>query len=358
MNYFRSLGLLSFALLLIIFGSCRKEQPDESEESYAPTPYPFQVPAGFPSPKFDPGNPLTVEGVRLGRMLFYDPILSTNGRSCSSCHPQDESFARSVHINPQGESVSIPPMINLSFNPEFEWYGQEPVMEHVPLADFGPEFFNSNMDSVRARLSRDPQYARYIYEALGIRNLYTIGDEELKHQLARTIIQFVRTIVSSNSKYDRVMRHQDVFTPEEADGSNIYFTERGDCFHCHGTVLLTNNLFHNNGMDTVFVGQNLGRFLYTGDSTDIGKFSAPTLRNIELTAPYMHDGRFATLEEVVEFYNSGVHWNSRNIDPIMTKPFKEYGLQLTPQEKADLVAFLKTFTDTTLLTNPLYANPF
>ncbi|HPD54091.1 MAG TPA: cytochrome c peroxidase [Bacteroidia bacterium] len=351
-------GLLLVGGLALSVSACRKDKTDEPEEAYQPTPYQFNVPAGFPQPKYYESNPLTVEGVRLGRMLFYDPILSSNGKSCSSCHPQDEAFARSIHVNPAGESVSIPPVINLTFNPDFEWYGQEPVMEHVPLADFGPEFFNSNMDTIRARLSGHALYPRYVYEALGISDLYAVGDEELKHQLARSIIQFIRTIVSSNSKYDRVMRHQEVFTPEESDGSNIFFTERGDCFHCHGTALLTNNLFHNNGMDTVFVGQNLGRFLYTGDSSDIGKFSAPTLRNIELTPPYMHDGRFSTLEEVVEFYNSGVHWNSLNIDPIMTKPFKEYGLQLTAQEKADLVAFLKTFTDTSILTNPDFANPF
>ena len=141
-------------------------------------------------------------------------------------------------------------------------------------------------------------------------------------------------------------------------GANIFYTEQGDCFHCHGTPLFTNNTFNNTGMDTVFSGLNFGRYLYTGLATDMGKFSAPTLRNIELTAPYMHDARFKTLEEVMEFYNSGVHWNSPNIDPIMTKPFKEYGLMLTSMDKADLIAFLKTLTDTTLLTDPTVSNPF
>ena len=136
----------------------------------------------------------------------------------------------------------------------------------------------------------------------------------------------------------------------------IFMTERGDCFHCHGNPLFTSNDFRNNGLDCTPQGANSGRYLVTGNANDIGKFSVPTLRNVELTAPYMHDGRYATLEEVVEFYNSGVCMTSPNIDPIMTKPAKEYGLNLWPWEKEDLVNFLKTLTDTTFINNPDYRN--
>lgn len=355
----KQLLLIAFWLPLAVMQGCKKDDEEQLiDDTYTPTPYRINIPFGFSEPELPPDNPLTVEGVRLGRMLFYDPILSSNGLTCSSCHPQNLSFSGPFRVNSQGEHVSIPPLINLSWNPDFEWIGQEAVLEHVPLADFGPEFFNTNMDTLVARLKAHQLYPRYFFEAFGINDVSALSDAELQSAIANAIIQFARTIVSGDSKYDRVRRQLAFFTAEEMDGANIFFTERGDCFHCHGTSLLTNNTFNNNGLDELLSGQNLGRYLYTGNPADMGKFSSPTLRNIELTAPYMHDGRFQTLEEVVEFYNSGVNLNSPNIDPIMTKPFKVGGLGLTAQEKADLVAFLKTFTDTSILTNPDYSNPF
>ena len=355
---------LSFALMLLIAGissvSCKKdaEETPTPETPYTPTPYTLRVPTGWTTPVIPDFNPTTVVGIRLGRMLFYDDILSMNGRSCSSCHHPDKSYSTPLFITSGGESISVPPLINLAWNTDFEWYGQVAHMDHVPLGDFTPEFFDPNMDTIVARIKAHPLYPRYFYEAFNVKDVGAISSDELKLKASYAIIQFVRTIISDSSKYDRVMRHQTAFTPEEMHGSTIYYTEAGDCFHCHGTPLLTNNVMTNNGLDTVFTGENRGFINVTGRPTDLGKFSAPTLRNIELTAPYMHDGRFQTLEEVIEFYNSGVHWNSPNIDPIMTKPFKEYGLMLSAQDKADLIAFLKTFTDTTVIHNPEYISPF
>lgn len=350
-------GLTLFIYLLLV--SCTKDNVEDNtnQAAYVPTPYSLRIPSGFPPPYENPANPLTEEGVRLGRMLFHDPILSSNGLTCSTCHPQNQSFAVPFKVL-QNEKVSIPPLINLAWNPEFTWNGAVELMEHVPLADFGPDFFNTNMDTLVQRIKTHALYPRYFYEATGIRDVGVISHSELQHQIARVLIQFVRTLVADNSKFDRVMRHETGFTPEESSGSLIYYTERGDCFHCHGTPLLTNNLFHNTGLDETFSGRNFGRYLVTANPADMGKFSAPSLRNVELTAPYMHDSRFETLEEVIEFYNSGVHWNSPNIDPVMTKPGKEFGLQLSTQEKAHLLAFLKTFTDTTILHHPAYSNPF
>jgi cytochrome c peroxidase len=138
------------------------------------------------------------------------------------------------------------------------------------------------------------------------------------------------------------------------NGYLLFNTERGDCFHCHSTPLFTDNTFRNIGLDSVFTTVNSGRYKITHDPQDKGKFKVPTLRNIELSAPYMHDGRFKTLEEVVEHYNSGVKL-SETIDPIMTKAGKEYGLKLTVQEKTDLVNFLKTFTDYTFISNKAFS---
>lgn len=353
--------LFLFSLTGILsISSCKKdtEETPVPETSYTPTPFSLRVPTGWSVPFIPDFNPTTVEGVRLGRMLFYDNILSMNGRSCSSCHHADKSYSAPVFVSNSGESISVPPLINMAWNPDFEWYGQVPKLDHVPLGDFTPEFFDPNMDTIVARIKAHPLYPRYYYEAFGIKDVGAISSDELKLKSSYAIIQFVRTLISDNSKFDKVMRHETAFTPEEMDGSVTFYTEKGDCFHCHGTPLLTNNVITNNGLDTVFSGENRGYYNVTGRPTDMGKFSAPTLRNIELTAPYMHDGRFQTLEEVIEFYNSGVHWSSPNIDPIMTKPFKEYGLMLTDQDKSNLIAFLKTFTDTSVIHNPEYINPF
>ena len=357
MKNFKVLLLLVLSALFVF--SCKKDNEEQMQvdNSYVPTPLAIRVPAGWPPPVIPSWNETTVEGVRLGRMLFYDNILSSNGLSCSSCHPQNQAFAVPFRVNSLGDTVSIPPVVNLAWNPEFEWIGQEPILEHVPLGDFGPEFFNTNMDTLVKRLKAHSKYPQYFHEAFNVNDVAALSDDELQRTIANAIVQFMRTIISDDSKFDKVSRHETAFTAEEMDGASIFYTERGDCFHCHGTPLFTNNTFNNTGLDSVLTGQNLGRYLYTGITTDKGKFSAPTLRNIELTAPYMHDSRFKTLEEVVEFYNSGVHWNSPNIDPIMTKPFKEYGLLLSAVEKADLVAFLKALTDTTLLSNPEISNP-
>ena len=139
-------------------------------------------------------------------------------------------------------------------------------------------------------------------------------------------------------------------------GLDIFTTEKGDCFHCHSLGLFTDNKFRNNGIDSIYIGNDLGRYNVTTNTNDIGLFKTPTLRNIELTAPYMHDGRFQTLDQVIDHYNSGVK-HSATLDPIMTKPSKIYGLGLTTIEKYDLIAFLKTLTDTTFIHNPLLQKP-
>ena len=181
--------------------------------------------------------------------------------------------------------------------------------------------------------------------------------EITEKEVAYALAQFFRVLASTDSKFDKFLKKEAALSPSELNGMDIFFTEKGDCFHCHTVPLMTNNDYHNIGLDSVFSGGNLGRYTITTDVTDIGKFKSPSLRNVALTAPYMHDGRFATLEEVVEHYNSGVK-NSSTLDPLMTKPGKEFGLQLTAQEKSDLVSFLKTFTDDTFLTDTTLSNPF
>jgi len=155
------------------------------------------------------------------------------------------------------------------------------------------------------------------------------------------LAQFERTLISTNSKFDKFLRNEVQLSPSELNGYAIFNSEKADCFHCHGTQMFMDNTFHNNGLDTEpFL--DLGRANVTEDALDNGKFKTPTLRNIEFSAPYMHDGRFSSLEEVIEHYNSGGNYSS-TVDPLMKK--LGIGLQLTNQEKQDLIAFLKTLSD-------------
>jgi cytochrome c peroxidase len=344
------------AVAIIAILSCRKGTT--TPPKYTPTPYQLQIPKRFPPPFISADNPLTVEGVTLGRMFYYDPILSTNGRSCSSCHAPANSFSSGFFTTGTGEKMSIPPHINLAFNPDYLWDGSGAKLDPLCLSDFGPDFFNTDMPDLYRKLKAHPIYPDLFKKAFGVENIDKLSNDELQLKIVYAISQFIRTLVSSDSRYDRMLRHEIAFTAQELDGMQTFFTERGDCFHCHDYPLFTSNTFHNTGLDSLPEGLNLGRFLFTKDEQDKGKFSAPTLRNIELTAPYMHDARFNTLEEVVEFYNSGVHWTSPSIDPLMTKPAKKYGLGLTPAQKSNLVKFLQTLTDTTFLNNPAYKSPF
>lgn len=342
------------AITIVIF-SCRRDNP--YPPAYNATPYQLKVPKGFPQPVIPAMNPMTVEGVSLGRMLYYDPILSSNGKTCNSCHFSEKSYSTPFFVTKTGEKISVPPHLNLAWNPDYNWDGSAPVLDLLCLADFGPDFFNTNMPDLVQKLLNHPKYPLYFKQAFNIDDMSKLTDDELQLKIVFAISQFIRTMTSSDSKFDKMMRREINLTPEEMDGFQTFFTERGDCFHCHGYPLLTSNTYHNTGLDTVFAGNNIGRYFVTGDDFDKGKFSSPTLRNIELTAPYMHDGRYQTLEEVIEFYNSGVHMNSPNIDPIMTKKAKQYGLNLTQAQKSNLVKFLKTMTDTVFINNPNYKKP-
>jgi cytochrome c peroxidase len=177
-------------------------------------------------------------------------------------------------------------------------------------------------------------------------------------RMSKAIAQFVRTFISANSKFDRYMRGEVQLSPAELNGFVLFTTEEGaDCFHCHGgfgNPLFTTNLFYNNGKDTLF-NDPRDRFAITGDPMSHGAYKAPTLRNIELTGPYMHDGRFKTLEEVVDFYSEGVV-NSPYIDPLMHH-VATGGARLTENEKADVIAFIKTLRDDAFLTNPAFSKP-
>jgi cytochrome c peroxidase len=328
-------------LMLLLFISCRKNDvaiiPPDSILPNNLTPYSVTYPDYFPLLNIPDDNKLTEEGIQLGRRLYYDTILSNNGKSCSSCHNSKEGFSTFT-------SNSLP-HINLGWNSTFLWDGQingnlEDIMQFEVDV-----FFNTSM----SKLNNSTFYKN---EFKKVYNVETISSKNVAYALS----QFFRILVSSNSLCDKYLQHKVMFTTSQLHGLVIFTTEKGDCFHCHSLGLFTDNKFRNNGIDSIFTGLDLGRYNVTSNTNDIGLFKTPTLRNIELTAPYMHDGRYNTLAEVVEHYNTGVK-HSLTLDPIMTKPSKIYGLGLTPLEKLDLIAFLKTLTDTTFTNNPILQSP-
>jgi len=328
--------LACMAMVVLWWLSCAPETT-EDPFTYNPTPYAFDVPAWFPPMEIPAGNPTTVQGVKLGRMLFYDTALHPTGEtSCAGCHIQQQSFS---------SAASVLPHINLAWNTAFLWDASvQGPLESIMLFEV-EKFFKTD----RSRLQNHPEYPRLFYEAFGTK----VITNEL---IAKALAQWERTMVSGHSVRDMAV-WADIglfLTDEEVDGALIYYTEKGDCFHCHGGILYTDNLVHNNGLDAVPPLPGYGAV--SGQDSDYGKFKTPTLRNITLTAPYMHDGRYQTLEEVIDFYSEGVK-NSPTIDPLMKKVHLG-GVHLSVKEKSDLLAFLKTLVDTSFIHDPNLKTPF
>lgn len=340
-NQNRLIGLIC---TIVLFAQCKPNETAELAKTY-PTPYTMEIPRGFPNPKLSANNPLTVEGIELGKRLYNDDILSTNGRSCTSCHQPNNSYSSPLFTSWSGITFSVPAHINLGFKSSFNWDGSQNSLDTLGMGDFEPEFFNTNPTLLFKRLSEHPIYPDLFKKAFNVSNVYELSYHELKKKIAMSIAQYLRSRVSANSKFDKFRRREVLLDNMEYEGYVIFFSEKGDCFHCHTEPLFTDQQFHNNGISQNYVGFDRGRFVVSGKESDMGKFLTPTLRNISLTAPYMHDGRLKTLEEVVDFYNSGVHGNSY-VDPLMTKTNGQQELLLTPLQKLQLIAFLKTLTDT------------
>lgn len=351
-------------LILILGGisiihSCRKD-----DKKYIPTPLWLDIPDHFPAMQIPEDNPLTKEGVALGRKLFYDPILSRdNTISCSSCHRPDVSFTDDAQfsegVDAQVGKRNSMSLVNLAWQKSFFWDGRAETLEEQvfhPVRD--PIEMSLKWPDAERKLMEDDKYPELFFQAFGEEGIDSI-------KTAKAIAQFMRTMISAESKFDLFYKRVNGFnltdeetsnsflTIEEQEGFNIFMSETGDCFHCHNLPLLHNNLFSNNGLDATFDDKGLGGV--TGNPEDMGRFKVPTLRNIELTGPYMHDGRFETLDEVIEHYSSGlVH--SPTLDPLM-KNVDDGGVQLDGQQRQYLKAFLLTFTDYNFINNPDFQEP-
>ena len=332
--------LLTFVIagfIPLIYFACSKDSNTEAPFVYAPVPFNINAPDWFPPMDIPSGNPTTVQGVALGRMLYYDPLLHPTGaHSCAECHLQAQSFS---------STATVLPHVNLGWNKNFLWNGRvQGTLEDIMYFEV-TEFFKTDL----SRLQNDAEYPRLFHEAFGTK---TITNE----LAAKALAQWLRSVVSGNSLRDQsIWGNPRIFLSDEAiDGAIIFYTERGDCFHCHGGIFYTDNDFHNTGLDASPAEPGYGAV--SGNPADYGKYKTPTLRNIALTAPYMHDGRFQTLEEVIDFYSDGLK-KSSTIDPLM-KWAHVGGVHLSPKEKSDLLAFLYTLTDSSFIHDPRLKSPF
>ena len=372
------LCLISFSTLLLIVACNPDEEPDLTPIHRA-TPYEIAIPHGFPTKMNIPAeNPLTYEGIELGRYLFYDGRLSGRTHpdslmSCATCHLQSRAFECGIDhpvytngfthgLNGKPTPHVMLPLINLVWNQNgYLWNGRisetnpDPRFRNIEdlvwMGVLAEHEMHGDTNRVKEIFGSIPEYRELFRKAFG-------SDDVTMYRISKAVAQFIRTLISSNSKFDRYIRGEEQLTGSELRGYVLFMTEEGaDCFHCHGGAgnpLFTTNLFYNNGKDSLFTDQR-DRYAYTGNPMDKGAFKATTLRNIEYTAPYMHDGRFSTLEEVIDFYAHELIWTPY-IDPLMHH-IANGGNQLTPSEKEDLLAFLLTLSDETFLTNPAFSKP-
>ena len=313
---------------------------------FSTTPYTIEIPYGFPNMIIPQNNPMTVEGVNLGEKLFNDPILSAdNSLACINCHDKSSSFSDpnqySTGIDNIQGTRNASALVNIGWNSSFNWDGSAQSLEEQAFEPVtNPIEMHDTWQNVENKINTNLEYKDLFLAAFNI-------DYIDSNHIVMAIAQFERTLISSDSKFDRYIRGEEQLTPSELSGYAIFNSEKGDCFHCHGSQMFMDNRFHNNGLDIEpFIDLGLG--YVSGNSNDNGKFRTPSLRNIEYTSPYMHDGRFISLEEVVNHYNSGGNYSS-TVDPLMKKV--GIGLQLTNEEKQDLVSFLKTLSDENFITN-------
>lgn len=309
----------------------------------------FKKPSNFPEPVYDLSeNPVTKEGFELGRKLFYDPRLSRNNTiGCGTCHIQGAAFTHHGHdvshgIDDRLGSRNSPPIMNMAWAKSFFWDGG---VFHLDLQPLVPITTHAEMDEkmsvVLEKLRKHPDYPGLYKKAF--------GNEEINSaKTMKALSQFMLMCISSNSKYDKVMRKEgEKFTKEEQQGYKLF---KQKCSACHTEPLFTDQSFRNNGI-AIGKSDDRGRYTITLDSNDAHKFKVPSLRNIEFTVPYMHDGRFYGLNYVLDHYRYNVQ-NTPNLDPLLKQNGK-LGIPMTDDEKAKIIAFLKTLSDMDFIKNPL-----
>ncbi|MEN0003571.1 MAG: cytochrome c peroxidase [Bacteroidota bacterium] len=336
-------GLFWLCLALLWLGACQHEDGAELDD------YAFRQPTNFPEPTYTfDNNPTTKAGFELGRTLFFDPILSVdNTISCGSCHIQSLAFADvplhpvSIGVHGRAGIRNAPGLANMAFLPEFFWDGGVTHLDFVPLNAVEAVFeMDETIENVIQKLNAHTEYPQRFREAFGVESVTT---PFFLHALS----QFMNRMISDQSKYDQYLAGEAQLTGEEAKGMAL-FEEK--CATCHSGILFTDHSYRNNGISTDF--PDLGRALITSFDGDIGKFKVPSLRNVGVTPPYMHNAKFDSLEEVLAHYASGVQ-ESPSLDASL-KQNEQLGIAMTEEEQAAIVAFLETLTDYEFLSDPLF----
>ena len=341
--------------------SCKKDKV-----TYEATPYELEIPSHFPQMIIPEDNPMTVEGVELGRKLFYETMLSgDNSISCAECHAPSSAYSDPNQFSTgidgiQGGRNSMA-LINLGWNQAFFWDGRAKTLEEqilVPVED--PIEMHETWTNAVSELSASIEYRNMFFKAFGDGGIDST-------RVAKAIAQFLRTMISGSSKYDVMYKFENglslnsteqgiytTVTPSEWAGYDLFKSLNGaDCFHCHNGPLMQVHKFSNNGLDATF--SDLGRGGVTGNPNDNGKFKVPTLRNIAYSAPYMHDGRLATLDDVINHYSNFIQM-SPTIDPLIEFA-GQGGVQLDALEKDLLKQFLMTLSDENFVNNPDFQEP-
>jgi cytochrome c peroxidase len=350
------------------------------------TPYEWRLPPGFPQPRIPEDNPLTQEKADLGRRLFYDARLSANSsQSCASCHQQSHAFAESAPMatgsTGQHHRRNSMALVNVAYSSTLTWAhsGITTLERHVQLPLFGDDPIEMGAAGHEAeilqRLVEDPEYPKMFARA------YPSADAPVTFDhVVKALASFVRTLISFDSPFDRYAYYGEdsALSESQVRGMNLFMSERLECAHCHAgfnfsqfvpheNATAAERAFHVTGLypdDPAFVSAaDYGLFRVTGEAGDKDRFKAPTLRNVARSAPYMHDGSLATLNDVIDFYSAGgrVLSEGSRIGDGRAHPGKSAfikGFTLTPQEREDLLNFLSSLTDERFLTDPRYADPF
>lgn len=313
-----------------------------------PTPLYLEIPKGWPKPHYNfSNNPLTEEGFQIGRKLFYDPILSRdNSISCASCHLQATGFTHVDHDLSHGIEGKIGTrnsmtLMNLAWSKSFMWDGGVNHLDMQPLNPItSPLEMDETLANVVAKLQKSDTYPNLFLAAF--------GDSKITGQrVLKALSQFELQLITSNSKYDKVMRNEAVFTNQEQNGYALF---KSNCASCHNEPLFTSEKFERNGLPIDSTLNDSGRLRITENPKDYLLFKVPTLRNIQFTYPYMHDGRFKKLMDVIKHYNG--LGNDKNIPKQLQKP-----MNLSDNDRVDLVVFLNTLTDNSFLFNKRFSYP-
>ena len=363
--------LPGIACAALLFG-CAKEAL--TDEHALPTPYALRIPPGFPPMPVPPDNVTTVEGVRLGHYLFYEKRLSGNDHQrCATCHSHSTAFGDGVSTSTGIDGVNgtrnASALVNLGWQHAYFWDGRSATLEQQVLEPVrNPVEMHASWPVVMAKLQQDPAYPPLFRAAFGTEHIDSL-------LVAKAIAQFLRTLISGNSDYDKWKRGEGTLSADALAGYTLFTTEAGtpgqvytlpgtnttvtgqggaDCFHCHTEGLFTDGGFHNNALDAA--PADSGRAKVTHLPEDLGRFKVPTLRNVAISHPYMHDGRFFSLDQVLAHYNTGGH-ASPTADPFMKFTDPNTTMGLTAQQRAQLKAFLESLTDYAFINDPAVRDP-